>query len=728
MNIAVTFGLIIALGVFALLIVALVFVLKPMVRGIAWAVRHVFACIFGTLGDLLRFVGAVLVLLITAPMAVGCVVIGRWSAAQHYGRAILDELRSMGRSLYMACIGRPARLLCLEQALAGIEQRLPRVIAEAPSADRPAGRTGRFEGYTIVGSLAGGGSGGRLYIAEPDAMKRAAFERGGHRDVDRVVIKSFSLREGSSLPQIVRESRALDAARKLGLVLEHELTPERFYYVTRYVPGQSLGLVTTQLHASSPDGLSGPTLKAALGLIADLLRTLDTYHRGGLWHKDVKPDNIIVETRNGHSRAHLVDFGLVSHLNSAMTLTTHGTEYFRDPEMVRMALRGVKVNEIDGARFDIYGAGAVLYSVIENGFPAHGVLSPVTRRCPEALRWIIRRAMTDYDKRYATVGEMLADLEVVRQAADPFALRPIDLPSVRTGRLEPVAGPEPAGAPVAPAGFGSSVPPPIPGAQSSGGRRTVPPRRPAREQLANARARVRAAQTRAERRRTRTGDIAASTPNMGVFAAVALVGAAVVGLVVLSSAFRRGSGGMSVAVSSGPSRANVPTPSPADAVAPDPVAVTPAVESTSGAITDARALVVVDMPRPLSPAQRASVETALARLRESGFGVLGEFGDGDEALADELTVAARYAAAGAGIDTPACQQSIGEWLATRPDLDLVVWIRRRPDPAATAGLIAGGDQVEWFILRPWGPNVQPERVTRTSALGRSAQHALRAMR
>lgn len=719
MNIAVTFGLLIALGVLALLIVALVFVLKPLVRAVAWLIRHVCAYVFGTIGDVLRFIGALLVVLITAPLAVGCVVIGRWSAAQHYGRAIIAELRSMGRSIYMAILGRPARLLCMEQALAGLEQRLPRVVAEAPAADRPSRRTGQFDGYTIVGSLPGGGSGGRLYIAEPDDLKRAAFERAGQRGVERVVIKSFSLREGSSMPQIVRESRALDAARKLGLVLEHELTPDRFYYVTRYVPGQSLGLVTTQLHASSPDGLSGPTLQAALGLIADLLRTLDAYHRGGLWHKDVKPDNIIVETRNGRSRAHLVDFGLVSHLDSAMTLTTHGTEYFRDPEMVRMALRGVKVNEIDGAKFDIYGAGAVLYSVIENGFPAHGVLSPVTRRCPEALRWIIRRAMTDYDKRYPSVAEMLADLEVVRLAPDPFALRPVDLPSVRTGRLEPAQTPDSAVAAIS-AGFGSSLPPPIPGVPS---RRPDSPRRPAHEQLASARARVQSARDRAERRRrTHTGDLAASTPNMGVFAAVALVGAAVVGLIMLSSASRRGASITSVV------RVPTPPPLPAAPFNPPEASLARADAPIPSECTDGRALLVVDMPRPLSTSQRASVDETLTRLRQAGFTVHGEFGQDGNAHADEMTVAVRYAAAGAGVETPACQQSIGEWLATRPDLDLVVWLRRKPDHAASARLVAGSDQVEWFILRPWGPNVDPERVARADALGLIAQNALRVIR
>ena len=89
--------------------------------------------------------------------------------------------------------------------------------------------------------------------------------------------------------------------------------------------------------------------------------------------------------------------------------------------MVRMALKGVKVHQVDGAKFDVYAAGAVLYSVIENSFPAHGGLSQITRRCPDALRWVIRRAMTDYDKRYPSAGSMLADLNYLRRAPDPGA-------------------------------------------------------------------------------------------------------------------------------------------------------------------------------------------------------------------------------------------------------------------------------------------------------------------
>ena len=68
-----------------------------------------------------------------------------------------------------------------------------------------------------------------------EAEKLASLARSGATDVQQVVIKCFSLRDGSSLPQIVRENRALPAAKRLGLILEHELTDERFYYVMKYI-------------------------------------------------------------------------------------------------------------------------------------------------------------------------------------------------------------------------------------------------------------------------------------------------------------------------------------------------------------------------------------------------------------------------------------------------------------------------------------------------------------
>ena len=401
-----------------------------MFRGIGWFIAHVFSFIGGMFLDAARLVGALLTASLFVPLVIANIAIGRWSASAHFGRELQHELATGGACVYRLFVGRPARLLLLDSVTEGIERRLPDAIARAPGADKPAKKTGRFDGYEIVGSLRGGGSGGKLYIAEPDEIKRAAFARMGVPDVDKVVIKSFSIQDGSSLPQIIRESRALEAARRLQLVLDHELTDERFHYVMPYVPGEDLTRAASALHErSGPDGLTDARLREGVGYVMDLLEALSRYHRGGLWHKDIKPDNIIVSG----GKAHLVDLGLVTPLRSAMTLTTHGTEYFRDPELVRLALRGAKVHEVDGVKFDIYGAGAVLYAVIENSFPAHGGLSQIQRRCPESLRWIVRRAMADLNRRYATVEEMLADLRVVASASEPFSVKPADLPSLKGG-------------------------------------------------------------------------------------------------------------------------------------------------------------------------------------------------------------------------------------------------------------------------------------------------------
>lgn len=420
------------LGAFAL--AAGIFLIGKIFGFTFLVLRNIFRFIGDEIGDVLRFVGSILASVLFAPLVVLSIVIGRWSASRHYAGSLMDEMRGAGRCVYRFFVANPARLLGLSKALEGVEQRVPEAMAAAPTRDKPRKRVGMFEGYKIIGSLKSGGSGGKLYIAEPDAVKRAVFAKRRLGEVELVVIKVFSLKDGSSLPQIVRESRALDAARSLGLVLEHEMTPDRFYYVMRYVPGESLSVVTQRMHTMSGSaGLDNAHLREAMGYGQDLLVALDTYHNAELWHKDVKPDNIIIDGRGADARAHLVDFGLITPMRSAMTLTTHGTEYFRDPELVRQALRGVKVHQIDGSKFDVYAAGAVLFSVIENSFPAHGGLSQITKRCPEAMRWIVRRAMAEYDRRYPSAAAMLADLRVVMAAADPFTVKPIDLPSVSQG-------------------------------------------------------------------------------------------------------------------------------------------------------------------------------------------------------------------------------------------------------------------------------------------------------
>lgn len=395
-----------------------------------------------TVADLGNLVGSV----------IACVGLGLFSLARlltlspRASRVLFDsssqELLAALAALYRIALGHPLRLLGLHGIVRSLEERIPAALAASQTAGHPAVPTTRadhqptFPGYDVLRELVAGGSGARLFVARPDRQHAALLSKRGRSLPDLVVVKDFALTSGSTLPQILRESRALEPAGRLGLVLDHHLDDERFYYVMPYVEGPTLEDRIKELHAEEST-LGTADLELVTHYAHQLCTQLERFHDEGLWHKDVKPANLIASSEG----LQLVDLGLVTPLSSALTLTTHGTEYYRDPELVRLALRGTRVNEVDGARFDVYGAGAVLYALLEGTFPANGSLTPFEKESPEGLRFIVRRAMADLESRYPDAATMRRDLEAVLAAPDPSSVKPLQLPSM--------GGPEAPGPPSA---------------------------------------------------------------------------------------------------------------------------------------------------------------------------------------------------------------------------------------------------------------------------------------
>lgn len=401
--------------------------------------------VFGLIADVIVMSMNILGVPFAAFFAIVLLVLGRWQGANDQARLLGDRILKVCTLCVSLLVLRPLRLFFFDHAARSIADRLPCKLPDGPNllvtapvtvesvgstASIPDSRvTGKsssesFPNFSVIGQLPSGGSGARLFVARPLNRRGSA----GRELPETVVLKSFTVQDGSNLPSIVRESRALESAKKIGLVLEHHLEEERFWYAMPYHAGPTLTQAVQMIHETSENAgrLDDAAIPELIQFVRDLLDTLEHFHRSGLWHKDVKPDNLIVHDQ----RTHLVDLGLMSSLSSPLTLTTHGTEYFRDPDLVRMALRGVKVHDIDGAKFDIFGAGAVLYFVLANDFPAQGGLSQFKNDVPPALDWIVRRAMADYDKRYEVVADMLADLEAFADAQDPWAMVPADLPSL----------------------------------------------------------------------------------------------------------------------------------------------------------------------------------------------------------------------------------------------------------------------------------------------------------
>jgi hypothetical protein len=202
------------------------------------------------------------------------------------------------------------------------------------------------------------------------------------------------------------------------------------YYAMPYLEGRT---VTEVLRAEGP--LSADY---ALRIVEPILDALQHAHDHGLVHRDVKPDNILLESATG--RPLLVDFGIVKYLDGPAHLTESGfivgTPLYMSPEQ---ALGSQSVD----ARSDVYGMGAVLFQLLTGAPPFEGtdsqeivgrhIREPVSSaslsrdNVPPWISAIVLRCMAKHpDDRYPTARAALEAIRAGRAgaAADPVSLLP----------------------------------------------------------------------------------------------------------------------------------------------------------------------------------------------------------------------------------------------------------------------------------------------------------------
>ena len=155
----------------------------------------------------------------------------------------------------------------------------------------------------------------------------------------------------AQLRRFLREARAASSLRHEHIVTVHDLGEDRgrLYLAMDRIEGRSLGEIVASEGPIAP--------RRAFEIGQQIARALQHAHEHGIVHRDVKPDNILIECERP---AYLTDFGLARELGEDARLTATGqvvgTPAYAAPEQ----LAGHAVD----ARADLYSLGATLFDAI----------------------------------------------------------------------------------------------------------------------------------------------------------------------------------------------------------------------------------------------------------------------------------------------------------------------------------------------------------------------------
>ena len=230
------------------------------------------------------------------------------------------------------------------------------------------------------------------------------------RDVALKVIAPELVEDPQTRTRFLSEARAAGAVEHPNVVPVHGVgvAEGRAYLVMRYVVGDDLRTLVQR---------EGPfTPEQAAGIAVQLGDALDAIHRAGYVHRDVKPQNVMVD-KAGH--VYLSDFGLAKQTLATAGPTRSeqwvGTLDYVAPEQIR--------GEHVDARVDVYALGGVTYYMLTGRVPferaddhaklwAHIAdppprLSALRPELPAGLDAVVQRALAkDPEQRHPSAGDL----------------------------------------------------------------------------------------------------------------------------------------------------------------------------------------------------------------------------------------------------------------------------------------------------------------------------------
>jgi serine/threonine-protein kinase len=266
---------------------------------------------------------------------------------------------------------------CRSAIPTGRLEACPRCLLEA---DLPPGVLG--EVYELGDEIGRGGMG---------AVYRGRDLRLG-RTVAIKILSGAGASEEDFRTRFAREARAMAALNHPNIVAVYDVGEEdgQRFIVMEFVEGRPLR-----------DLLPMP-VERALPLAVQICEALEYAHRQGVVHRDVKPENILVD---GAGRVKMTDFGIarLTRPDSRGWTVTAPDEAFGTPlYMAPEAREGAAPDP----RMDVYALGVVLYEMAMGRAP-EGAFDPP----PAALEPVIRKALaTSPEKRYPSIEALRRDL------------------------------------------------------------------------------------------------------------------------------------------------------------------------------------------------------------------------------------------------------------------------------------------------------------------------------
>jgi len=224
-------------------------------------------------------------------------------------------------------------------------------------------------------------------------------------------------------PEIAGDERTIERFRnelKLARKVSHRNVcrmydlseEEKTQFITmEYVPGENLKNLIKRIGQLSKT--------KAVSIAKQVCEGLVEAHRLGVVHRDLKPQNIMVDSEGN---ARIMDFGIARSIRTKSITETGmiiGTPEYMSPEQVE----GVGVDH----RSDLYSLGVILFEMLTGRVPFQGetplsvILKHKTEQPPDPRRFddqipvdisqmILKCMEKDKNKRYPTADALLADL------------------------------------------------------------------------------------------------------------------------------------------------------------------------------------------------------------------------------------------------------------------------------------------------------------------------------